>query len=513
MPTATLPAGRLTQASIVLGLTLLVMGCKGGLPKKKMDVLQPGRQEMTAEAGEPELHGQPDEPGERETSGRRVPKITVSISNGGRYYSFSDGEPVSFTIDHCSPVHLSITTNPRRQIRSLVIAAGGRRTTQLPGEPEVTQQVSYPAEVLERLSPEPPLEFSRTYDFAPQSAAGPTGDFVSYSMTWDITAENFVGLRAGARVVGSFAHGSFDPVFVPGVGQKADGAGAAVGDINGDGTADLVLLAYDAPSDGSNSFRYRVAWDLKSDGRPSGVSDWVSVAGVGANGDGAGVDLADLNGNGTLDMVVMAYDNPDGVNSFRYRVGLDLNAQGRTGDWGEWKQVTGVGNRADGAGLAIADLDGNGKPEMVLMAYDGISGIPNSFRYWVGHDLDATGAAASWTGWHQIGGVGNSADGAGCAFADLDGNGKPELVFLAYDDPADANSFRYRVGWNVGASGTSSSWSTWKQVDGLGNTASGAGLTITELPGSFMPQMLFMAYDLGSQFRYRIESRIACDQE
>ncbi len=156
----------------------------------------------------------------------------------------------------------------------------------------------------------------------------------------------------------------------------------AAGAVNANDKEDLVVLAYDVP-DGANEFRYRVVWDLNSNGQPNGWSKWHRVPGVGNRGDGVGVDLADLNQNGSLDLVLMACDDPNGQNTFRYRVGLDIDAEGLTSNWSDWKQVTGVGKRAEGAGLAIADLNGNGRPEMVLMANDATAQFRYRIESWV----------------------------------------------------------------------------------------------------------------------------------
>jgi hypothetical protein len=46
-----------------------------------------------------------------------------------------------------------------------------------------------------------------------------------------------------------------------------------------------------------------------------------------------------------------------------------------------------------------------------------------------------------WFGWENQGG--------GIATADLDGNGRPELIVMHVDNPARDNHGYYRIGWNV----------------------------------------------------------------
>ena len=77
----------------------------------------------------------------------------------------------------------------------------------------------------------------------------------------------------------------------------------------------------------------------------------------------------------------MAYDNPWGANTFRYLIGQDMNTAGAvTGGWSGMKLVDGVGWEADGADPDLFDIDNDGIKELFLMAYDDPWG-PNTFRY------------------------------------------------------------------------------------------------------------------------------------
>ena len=52
------------------------------------------------------------------------------------------------------------------------------------------------------------------------------------------------------------------------------------------------------------------------------------------------------------------------------------------------------------------------------------------------------------------------------AIADLDGNGRPELVVFQVDSPAGLNAGYYRVGWNLDADGqVTGGWSEWMRAD------------------------------------------------
>ena len=107
-----------------------------------------------------------------------------------------------------------------------------------------------------------------------------------------------------------------------------------------------------------------------------------------------------------------------------------------------------MGTRGEGADLVVTNLDQDPRPEMILMAYDAPQGA-NNFRYKVGWNLGMDGKTMQWSRMTQIEGVGSVGDGAGLALADLDGNGYPEMVLMAYDNPDGGNSFRYRIGWDL----------------------------------------------------------------
>jgi hypothetical protein len=288
---------------------------------------------------------------------------------------------------------------------------------------------------------------------------------------------------------------------VDGVGWEGQGAGVALGQIDADPAPDLVIMAYDNPA-GQNNFRYRIGWNLNRDGNPtsqSGVpmTPWsgdIQVDGVGWEGQGAGCRLIDLDGNGRPELILMAYDAPSGANNFRYRVGMNLDVNGNAASWGNIVEVGGVGWEGQGAGIAFTNLDNNPRPEMLLMAYDNPSG-PNTFRYRVGWNVDAAGNAASWAPYITVPGVGNEGAGADLDVADLDQNGRPDLILLAYDDPSGPNGYRYRIGWNLDGAGATGDWQDgYVPYTGAGDLGQGAGIAVGNLDGG-RADLLLVAYD------------------
>lgn len=290
----------------------------------------------------------------------------------------------------------------------------------------------------------------------------------------------------------------------PGVGWEAEGADLAYVDLNNNGIDDVIAMAYDAPS-GSNHFRYRIGYDVDATGTPNSWSGIKQGPTVGHLGQGAGIAVANLDGDSRPDIIFMAYDNPTGGNSFRYVVGHDMNSSGEA-SWGRMYTVAGVGAEGDGAGVAVGNLDADPRPDAIFMAYDDPAGA-NTFRYRVAYNLDRTGKATSIGGMVKVDGVGHAADGAGIALGNLDDDPRPDVVLMAYDDPAGANTFRVKIGYNLSPQGLTNDWSTRIIVAGRGAEGDGAGIALRDLDHDGEDEFVFMAYDDPAQansFRFLV---------
>jgi len=194
-------------------------------------------------------------------------------------------------------------------------------------------------------------------------------------------------------------------------GRYTVGSGDApptVGDLDGDGSKELVFASADG---------YLRAF--RGDGTQ--VSAWA----FDADAQGAwNAALADLDADGYLDVVVQYGDSTD-----PYIIkALDRNGNVLPG----WPRLL-PGNDSGPAGPALADLDGDGRPEVVAIAGINWNEV---------HLLKGDGSYLA--GWPK---VLEGRSNAGCypAVADIDGDGNQELLLTGIDGAGNGQLFGLRA--------------------------------------------------------------------
>ncbi|MFD4988177.1 FG-GAP-like repeat-containing protein [Streptomyces sp. NPDC058374] len=200
----------------------------------------------------------------------------------------------------------------------------------------------------------------------------------------------------------------------------------AVGDVDGDGSDDLVTWLYE----GDGVWAHHLFT-----GSATGFRDVSEAGPIGSSGDDAAVDIGDVDGDGYDDVVTgsgaatakvtVAYGSASGLSGRE-----DSFDQSLPGFYGAQEK----GDRL-GSCVAVADVTGDGRAEIAL----GISGEDFSGLKDAGSVALLHGSATGVTGegrqvLHQntagVPGVAESGDafGAACALLDTDGDGHRDLV-------------------------------------------------------------------------------------
>ncbi len=227
------------------------------------------------------------------------------------------------------------------------------------------------------------------------------------------------------------------------------------------------------------------------------IPDWGS-----AENQGAGIAIADFGPAGLGLVVFQVEHVVPGPNRGLFRVGRGLDPQGvAAGAWTDWQEIPDwVSWRDQGAAIAVADIDGSGSPDLVVLHIDDFHTDnqlrPNKGLYRVGRALTADAQVTAWTEWTEVDWFSWFNEGAGVALTDLDGNGRPEIIVFQVDNPPQENVGWYRVGWNLDAQGgVRDGWGAWTRFDGWGSFEDqGAGLALAAL-GAGRPKAVVFHID------------------
>ena len=258
-------------------------------------------------------------------------------------------------------------------------------------------------------------------------------------------------LDAGGRVTGGWTQWFDVPDWFSWENQGAD---IAVADLGGGGDRDLIVFMIDnPPQKNQGKYRIGKKLDVNGNIAQwtpwIDVPNWFSW-----ENQGGGIAVTPPDGQGQRNLVVFMIDNPPGKNQGFYRVGKGLDANGNvTGGWTDWIEVPDwFSFENQGGSITVADLDGNGSHDLVVFMIDnvkvaGLGTGENLGCYKVGRKLDANGGVAKnnwdknwftlpyWFSWENQGG--------GIDVAPL--QGQKTLFTLIVDNPPGKNKGFYQA--------------------------------------------------------------------
>ncbi|WP_169829381.1 Ig-like domain-containing protein [Desulfatibacillum aliphaticivorans] len=319
-------------------------------------------------------------------------------------------------------------------------------------------------------------------------------------LIWMVTGKTDQGMVAPGNPFSAPSYYSSDTASM--------GGGLALADINRNGAPDLVFMGVDA-ADAEDSLSYQIGWDLNAQGYPSSWSAKKTIPSGAWTIQGADLALADLDGNGMQEMILMYVDNPGGSNAFRYQIAWNLDANGDpwTG-WGALTQSPQLGAENVGAGIATGDINDNGSRDFLFTAIDADS-PDRDFNYYIGWDVgSSSGQPSSWSGMMTAPGVITNTIGAGAELVDLDSNGELDLVLMGIQEQEGADRMFFRVGWNLDSAGTPESWSGVSGGPYFSGLTAGGGIAAGDVDLDGTPDLMLGAIDSTSGTSNRFLARL-----
>lgn len=234
------------------------------------------------------------------------------------------------------------------------------------------------------------------------------------------------------------------PAGNPDIGYNTAGGGAAIVNLGQAGQHSLICMAI-ADNPGLNDFRFQPGVNLSNSGTSATWKPLLvpsSNLDIGWDNQGGGCDVTNLDSNPKPELIMMAVVNDQEMNDLRYVIGWNLNNDGVPDHYsGVYNLPTmpDIGWENAGGGLAITNIDTNPLPDLFMIALtDNLSNGPDNFRYIICWNMKSDGNPTTYSDiiMPSVPDVGYNTEGTGAAFADIDNNGRPDLILMKIDDPS-----------------------------------------------------------------------------
>jgi hypothetical protein len=306
-------------------------------------------------------------------------------------------------------------------------------------------------------------------------------------------------------------------IVVPQVEENTGGFvthGITVGDINRNGELDLVFFGGNQGTDPVIP-GYTIGWDMgyptsesfaPSRWSPMKPNNQYQYSGAGK--------VIDLNNNGYPEIYMPRIGDYDDEYRYAIRYGIDLDKYGNPKPNQNYVPFRLGGPTyfwGTGSGLDIADINGNGKPDLFIAHVQQFGDV----HYNIGWDLDFK----SDPDFYNYGDTDNwqydyftprmpferfVLTHAAVKLTDIDGNGVVDLLAMGTDDGA--SQLHYLVGWNLDASGHFESWSEIKTYTEFEVGMEGGGVVAHDFNGNGKLDLLVLGVDNAEKhdFHYAI---------
>lgn len=288
------------------------------------------------------------------------------------------------------------------------------------------------------------------------------------------------------------------PLTGPSFGGNVGDVATAIGEIDAGAGSDLVVAAASRQADGSVRIAYRVGWNLDRTGAATSWSGAVDAPALAARTSGVGIAIGQIDADTAPDLILIARDVTDpNSNRLIYRVGWNVGADGSPRSWSDPQVIDNVPT-GEGAAVALGQIDAGNRPDILIGTYEPVPDRPDRFRYRIGWNLAATGAAASWSTWRGIAGVGDSVGGVSAILAPLQGQARPEMLFAGRSTAAQIGEFRFRLAEDISEEAVPTSWAARPRLAGMSADVRGATLALVDLDGpgqGTRPDLLVGAYN------------------